>query len=228
VSIEGENPRPSDGVILLHGISRTSGSLRRMQTALEASGFATLNLDYPSRRKALAPLADDLHAAIEGFAHGIGGSIHFVGHSMGGLLARVYIAKYRPARLGRVVMLGTPNGGSEIADRLKNCFAYRAYFGPAGQQLVTQRNAATDAILPRIDYPVGVIAGNRSVYPIASAWLLPRPNDGRVSVENTRLDGMTDHIVVRASHPLMVRNRLAIEQTVAFLRDGRFNADGDS
>ena len=197
-----------------------------MQTAIEASGFVTLNLDYPSRRKALEPLADDLHKAIEGFADGLKGSIHFVGHSMGGLLARVYIAKYRPERLGRVVMLGTPNGGSEIADRLKNFFAYRAYFGPAGQQLVTQRNAATDAALPPIDYPVGIIAGNRSVYPIASALLLPRPNDGRVSVQNTRLDGMTDHIVIGASHPWMVRNRLAIEQTIAFLRDGRFNADG--
>ena len=228
MSIQREKPRPSDGVVLLHGISRTSGSLRRMQAAIEASGFATLNLDYPSRRRALEPLADDLHAAIEGFAHGVEGSIHFVGHSMGGLLARVYIAKYRPERLGRVVMLGTPNGGSEIADRLKDFFAYRAYFGPAGQQLVTQRNAATDAILPPIDYPVGVIAGNRSVYPIASALLLPRPNDGRVSVKNTRLDGMTDHIVVGASHPWMVRNRVAIEQTIAFLRHGRFDGDGDS
>jgi triacylglycerol esterase/lipase EstA (alpha/beta hydrolase family) len=227
VSAQGENPRLRDGVVLLHGISRTSGSLRRMQAAITASGFATLNLGYASRRKALEPLADDLHAAIERFAHDIDGSIHFVGHSMGGLLARVYIAKYRPQRLGRVVMLGTPNGGSEIADRLKNFFAYRAYFGPAGQQLVTQRNAATHAILPRIDYPVGVISGNRSVYPIASAWLLPRPNDGRVSVANTKLDGMTDHIVIGASHPWMVRNRLAIEQTIAFLRDGRFNVHGD-
>jgi pimeloyl-ACP methyl ester carboxylesterase len=227
VSIHGENPRHSDGVILLHGISRTSRSLRKMQTAIEASGFATLNLDYPSRRTALEPLADDLHEAIEGFADGIKGSMHFVGHSMGGLLARVYIAKYRPERLGRVVMLGTPNGGSEIADRLKDFFAYRAYFGPAGQQLVTQRNAATDAILPPVDYPVGVIAGNRSVYPIASALLLPRPNDGRVSVKNTRLDGMIDHIVVAASHPWMARNRVVIEQTIAFLRYGRFDVDGD-
>jgi hypothetical protein len=109
---------------------------------------------------------------------------------------------------------------------LKNFFACRAYFGPAGQQLVTQRNAATDAILPPVDYPVGVIAANRSIYPIASAWLLPRPNDGRVSVKNTRLDGMTDHIAVSASHPWMVRNRLAIEQVVAFLRNCRFNAGG--
>jgi triacylglycerol esterase/lipase EstA (alpha/beta hydrolase family) len=224
----GREPAPQEGVILLHGISRTSSSLRRMQTAIEAAGFVTLNLGYASRRKSLEALAEDIHPAIGHFADGTEGSIHFVGHSMGGLLARAYIAKYRPERLGRVVMLGTPNGGSEIADRLKNFFAYRAYFGPAGQQLVTQRNPATQAILPRIDYPVGIIAGNRSVYPIASALLLPRPNDGRVSVNNTKLEGMTDHIVIGASHPWMVRNRLAIEQTVAFLLNGRFNIDADS
>jgi pimeloyl-ACP methyl ester carboxylesterase len=226
VSTQGENPRHRDGVVLLHGISRTSRSLRRMQTAIEAAGFVTSNLGYASRRKSLEALAEDIHPAICRFAHGIEGSIHFVGHSMGGLLARAYIAKHRPERLGRVVMLGTPNGGSEIADRLKNFFAYRAYFGPAGQQLGTQRNPATQAILPRVDYPVGIIAGNRSVYPIASALPLPRPNDGRVSVKNTKLDGMTDHIVIGASHPWMVRDRFAIEQTIAFLRDGRFNNGG--
>ena len=209
-----------DGVVLLHGISRTPRSFRKMQAAIETSGFATLNLGYASRQKALEALAEDIHPAIERFANGVG-SIHFVGHSMGGLLARVYLAKYRPKRLGRVVMLGTPNRGSEIADRLKDFTAYRLYFGPAGQQLITRRDNALDGIIPPVDYPVGIIAGNRSIYPIASA-LLPKPNDGRVSVENTRLDGMTDHMVVSASHPWLVRNALAIGQTIAFLRDGRF------
>jgi pimeloyl-ACP methyl ester carboxylesterase len=212
-----------DGVVLLHGISRTSRSFRRMRTAIEASGFATFNLGYASRRKSLESLADDIHPAIERFADSIEGSLHFVGHSMGGLLTRVYLAKYRPSRLGRVVMLGTPNGGSEIADRLKNFRAYRAWFGPAGQQLITRRDAALDAILPPVDYPVGIIAGNRSIYPISSAFL-PKPNDGRVSVANTRLDGMADHVVIGASHPWLMRNALAIEQTIAFLRDGRFSA----
>ena len=141
---------------------------------------------------------------------------------MGGLLARVYLAKYRAQRLGRVVMLGTPNGGSEIADRLKNFSGYRAFFGPAGQQLGTQRDAAVDALLPKVDYPVGIIAGNHSIYPLASA-LLPKPNDGRVSVENTKLDGMADHIVVGSPHPWLMRNDVAIAQTIAFLREGRFN-----
>ncbi len=170
-----ERPAPAnptqDGVVLLHGMSRTARSFRKMQAALEAAGFATLNQDYASRRKALEALAEDIHPAIAGFASGIDGSVHFVCHSMGGLLARVYLARYRPQRLGRVVMLGTPNGGSEIADRLKDFTAYRAFFGPAGQQLGTLRDAAIDAILPSVDYPVGIIAGNRSIYPISSVGL---------------------------------------------------------
>jgi pimeloyl-ACP methyl ester carboxylesterase len=192
-----------------------------MQTALEGSGFATLNQDYASRRKALEALAEDIHPSIQRFADGIDGAVHFVGHSMGGLLARVYIARYRPKRLGRVVMLGTPNGGSEIADRLKHIGAYRAWFGPAGQQLVTQRDATIAAMFPPVDYPVGIIAGNRSVDPIMSAFL-PKPHDGRVSVENTRLDGMADHIIVGTSHPRLIRNGRAIEQTITFVRDGSF------
>jgi pimeloyl-ACP methyl ester carboxylesterase len=167
-----------DGVVLLHGISRTTRSFRKMQTALEGSGFATLNQDYASRRKALEALAEDIHPSIQRFADGIDGAVHFVGHSMGGLLARVYIARYRPKRLGRVVMLGTPNSGSEIADRLKHMGAYRAWFGPAGQQLVTQRDATIAAMFPPVDYPVGIIAGNRSVDPIMSTFLPKRTMAG--------------------------------------------------
>jgi pimeloyl-ACP methyl ester carboxylesterase len=192
-----------------------------MQAAVEAAGYATLNVGYASRSKALEALAEDIHPAVERFAESLEGSVHFVCHSMGGLLARVYVARHRPKRLGRVVMLGTPNGGSEIADRLKHIGAYRAWFGPAGQQLVTRRDAAISAMFPPVDYPVGIIAGNRSVYPITSAFL-PRPHDGRVSVENTKLDGMADHIVIETSHPWLVRNGPAIAQTIAFLQDGRF------
>src|SRR6202000_1112853 len=105
-------------------------------------------VDYPSRQKSLEALTEEIHPAIERFAARIEGSLHFVGHSMGGLLTRVYLARYRPARLGRVVMLGTPNGGSEIADRLKNFLPYRLFFGPAGQQLRTPRDAGVPAPFP--------------------------------------------------------------------------------
>jgi pimeloyl-ACP methyl ester carboxylesterase len=222
VSEQAASGKPTqDGVVLLHGISRTTRSFQKMQHAVDGEGYATLNLGYASRRKALEALAEDIHPAIDLFAGGLTGSVHFVCHSMGGLLARVYLARYRPSRLGRVVMLGTPNGGSEIADRLKNFVGYRAFFGPAGQQLVTRRDAAIDALLPAIDYPVGIIAGNRSIYPMGAAFLR-RPHDGRVSVANTKLDGMADHVVVGTTHPWLVRNDLAIKQTIAFLREGKF------
>jgi pimeloyl-ACP methyl ester carboxylesterase len=209
------------GVVLLHGIAGRSLLLRRLENALQRAGFATLNIDYESRKKPLEQLAEDIHPAITAFASVDTGPIHFVTHSMGGLLARVYIAKYRPARLGRVVMLGTPNGGSEIADRFKDVALYRSYFGPAGLQLATTQHG-TLAALPRLDYPVGVIAGNRFLDPISALFLLPWPNDGRVSVESSKLADMTDHTMVRASHMGLVLHPASIRQTISFLREGRF------
>ncbi|GLR89853.1 hypothetical protein GCM10007857_65670 [Bradyrhizobium iriomotense] len=212
---------PQDGVVLLHGISRTARSFHKMELAIGRAGYAILNLDYASRRKPLQELAEDIHPAIDSFSGSVGGSVHFVCHSMGGLLARVYLARHRTRNLGRVVMLGTPNGGSEIADRLMRYLPYRTFFGPAGQQLGTHRDAATAELLPPIDYPVGIIAGDRSIYPVAGA-LLPRPHDGRVSVANTVVDGMADHMVVHATHPWLMRHDEAIAATITFLRDGRF------
>jgi pimeloyl-ACP methyl ester carboxylesterase len=215
-----EAPQSGDarcpGVVLLHGIARTSASLRKLERALQASGFATLNIDYPSRKKAIAALADDIHPAISGFAER-DAPLHFVAHSMGGLVARAYIPKHRPARLGRVVMLGTPNSGSEVADLLSGSRLYRTFYGPAGLELTTAIRA-----LPTVDYPVGVIAGNRFIDPVAGLLVLPKPNDGRVSVQSAMLAGMTDHVVVKASHTGLPRHAAAIEQTIAFLRDGRF------
>jgi pimeloyl-ACP methyl ester carboxylesterase len=155
------------------------------------------------------------------FAAQLDGPVHFVTHSMGGLLARVLIARHRPARLGRVVMLGTPNGGSEIADRLQNVGLYRSYFGPAGLQLVTTKDV-TLASLPPADYEIGVIAGNRFLDPIGALFLLPWPNDGRVSVESCKLAEMADYTTVKASHMGLLVHPTSFRQTVAFLRDGQF------
>ncbi len=217
-----QNSGGAGGVVMLHGIARSSRSFRKMQGALDAAGFVTLNVDYQSRTKSLEALVADIHPAITAFAARVGGPVNFVAHSMGALLTRAYLARHPPSRLGRVLLLGPPNNGSEIADRFGRLALYRAFFGPAGQQLTTAPDAATRALLPTPTYPLGVIAGNRSVYPIASRFL-PLPNDGRVSVTSTRLDGMTDHIVIATAHPLLVRDARAIAQTIAFLRNGEFS-----
>lgn len=206
------------GVVLLHGIARSSASLKSLERALKAAGFATLNLDYPSRKKPIAALAEDIHPQVARFAER-DAPLYFVAHSMGGLVTRAYIAKYRPARLAGVVMLGTPNSGSEVADLLSGSRLYRAFYGPAGLELTTAIRA-----LPAVDYPVGVIAGCRFIDPVAGHFVLPKPNDGRVSVQSAMLAGMTDHVVVKASHTGLPRNAGAITQTIAFLREGRFHA----
>lgn len=216
-----EMPQSGDarcpGVVLLHGIARTSASLRSLERALAATGFATVNVDYPSRSEPIAALADDIHPQVSRFAER-DAPLHFVAHSMGGLVARAYVAKYRPAQLASVVMLGTPNGGSEVADLLSGSRLYRAFYGPAGLELTTARADA----FPPVDYPVGVIAGSRFIDPVAGLLVLPKPNDGRVSVQSAMLSGMADHIVVKASHTGLPRHAAAIKQTIAFLRDGRF------
>lgn len=212
----------TEGVLLLHGIARRAASLRPVERELAAEGYATLNLDYPARRLALADIAETIAPQVAAFAAGVS-RLHIVTHSMGGLVARVLLARHRPANLGRVVMLGPPNGGSEVADALHRLAPYRRFFGPAGGELVTLRGAAQERLFGPVDYPLGVIAGRRSLYPLASLLLLPGPNDGRVTVARTRLEGMADHVVLPAAHPTLMRNRRALSQTLHFLREGRFD-----
>lgn len=215
-----------DRVLLLHGIARTSASLAKLARSLDAAGFATLNLDYPSRKQSLADLAEHVHKAATPFLAQPGGQAHVVTHSMGGLLARAYIRRHRPPDLGRVVMMGPPNTGSEFADVLARHPLYRGYFGPAGQQLGTDPEGKLSRLFGVVDYPVGVIAGDRALDPLG--WLLlPRPNDGRVSVDRTHVGGMAGHVTVHATHALMVRNAEVIRHTIRFLRPGRFD-DGKS
>ena len=212
----------TDGVVLLHGIGSTSASMRPLRRALEADGFAVLNLDYRSRSRPLAALAEAIHGPIARFAETMPGATHVVAHSMGGLLTRAYLARRRPERLGRVVMLGTPNGGSEMADRLRDQALYRLVFGPAGQQLVTAQDAELRATLGSVDYPLGVLAGDRPISPVFAALLLPSPNDGKVSVASTRVAGMADHRVIHTSHTRLIAHPEAIGAVRRFLSAGRF------
>jgi hypothetical protein len=140
---------------------------------------------------------------------------------MGGILVRSYFARHSACDLGRVVMVGPPNQGSELVDRLGSCPIFSLINGPAGRELGTSANSLPNRLgTPK--YYVGVIAGNRSINWINSL-LIPGPDDGKVSVERTKLSSMADHIVVPTTHPFMVRNREVICQTIEFLRSGKFD-----
>lgn len=211
----------NSGVLLLHGIARTSTSMALLARALRRAGYETLNLDYPSRRLTISEAADHVQTAIELWVAALPGEVHFVTHSMGGLVARTLINRRRPPNLGRVVMLGTPNQGSEMADLLCDRWIFRRLFGPAGADLVTRRGAALSDMLGSVDYPLGIIAGNRA-FDAASWLILPKPNDGKVTVARTKVEGMADHLTLPVTHTFMMRNPAVIAATLAFLKHGRF------
>jgi pimeloyl-ACP methyl ester carboxylesterase len=208
-------------VILLHGLCRTSRSMVPMERALAQAGYHVLNVDYPSRTAGIETLSEDaIGRAVADCEKAGAEKIHFVTHSLGGILVRSYLARHTIPQLGRVVMLGPPNQGSEVVDRLGSWWAFKKLNGPAGGELGTDKNSTPNQLGPA-NFCVGVIAGDRSINWINSR-LIPGRDDGKVSVERTRLAGMADHLVLHATHPFLMRNRTAIRQTIYFLQAGRF------
>ena len=209
-------------VILLHGLCRTSRSMAKMERALTDAGYQVKNVDYHSRTASVQQLADDAIGKAVGNCQQDGASkIDFVTHSLGGILVRSYLARHSLPSLGRVVMLAPPNQGSEVVDKLGWLFLFKWINGPAGGELGTGTNSTPNRLGPAT-FPVGIIAGDRSINWINSL-LIPGRDDGKVSVERTRLAGMNDHIVIHTAHPFIMRNREVIRQTIQFLRTGGFD-----
>lgn len=215
---------PRECVILLHGLGRTALSMVPMALALQDAGYVTANINYPSRESPVETLAAE--ALPRGFAqcHELGSTkVHIVTHSMGGLLTRQYLEQNEAATLSRVVMMGPPNQGSAVADRLMDEAFYRSVNGPAGQQLGTGPDGIAAKLGP-VRFPLGVLAGNqRTTVDKYLSEGIDEPTDGKVTVEEARVEGMADFRVLEANHTFILADPEAIREVVNFLREGRFS-----
>ncbi len=213
-------PEGADAVILVHGLGRSPASMAILGGRLESDGFRVVRFGYPSTSEPIEALVDSLAAEVERCCGAHPGTAHFVTHSMGGVLVRVYLARQPQPHGGRVVMLSPPNQGSEIVDTFSESPLLRSFLGPAGTRLGTDA-AGIASQLPPIRFSVGVIAGDRSMSPLGS-WLIPGPDDGKVGVGRTKLDGAVDFIVLPATHTFIMNRADVAEEVAHFLRQGRF------
>lgn len=208
-------------VVVLHGLAMNRLWMTGICSHLKKEGYAVHALSYPSRSKSFEKLVDEhIAPAIKDIP---ADKVDFVVHSMGGLLVRIYALKYGAGKIGRVVMIGTPNHGSEVADFLHDWPVFKWYFGEAGQTLGTS-GTGVHAHLPPVAFECGVIAGKNHWFhlPTSAIVPLPKPHDGVVSVESTKVDGMTDHTIIFGDHSQMVWMPRVWKLASAFLKNGRF------
>ncbi len=208
-------------VVLIHGLNRSWRAMDDMAEALQQAGFSTANVDYPSQAgpiEVIAPMA--VGTGLEQCRSTGAERIHFVTHSIGGILLRYAHAQSPIRDLGRVVMLGPPNKGSEVVDKTRGWPGAVLVGGEAGLQLGTGDDSVPLSLGP-VDFDLGVIAGTGSINPWMSA-MLPEEDDGKVTVARTQVEGMRDFMIVDSSHRGITAADIVIRNTKAFLRRGAF------
>lgn len=221
--VAGCGTAPIDGadtVVVVHGLGRTPASMAILGTRLEAAGYRVVSFGYPSTTEPMELLVDRLDAELARCCGGERERVHFVTHSMGGLLVRSYLAEQPLAHKGHVVMLSPPSQGSEIVDAVADSPLLRSLLGPSGSRLGTD-GSGIPSQLPPVRFSLGIIAGDRSLNPLGS-WLIPGPDDGKVGVDRARLEGADDFIVIPATHTFIMNRADVADQVVHFLREGHF------
>lgn len=214
-------PPEAETVVLLHGLGRTELSMALLGTRIEDGGYHVVNVGYPSKEETLEELTERLHREILVCCPARRRDVHFVTHSMGGIIVRNYLAKHSPDHRGRVVMLSPPNQGSEVADAFQDSPLMRTIMGETGLALGTDTTDIPRSLGPA-DFELGILTGRLSLDPIGS-WLIPGPDDGKVSIEAARLEGAVAFKVVDASHTFIMNDLEVAREVLRFLRTGRFS-----
>jgi pimeloyl-ACP methyl ester carboxylesterase len=196
-------------VLLVHGLLRSPRSFAFVRRALEKAGFAASGFGYPSTRGTFDRHGDSLAAELARLdADPAVARLHLVGHSLGNLVIRAALARPRPGKLGRVVMLVPPNRGSPVARRLARRLGD---LFPVLHDLSDEPGSAARRLPPLAGVPFGVIAARF---------------DHVVRRVSTHLPGESGHLLLATTHSFLLLRPSVHRQIVRFLRDGRFEPVG--
>lgn len=213
--------RPGETVVLVHGLGGAPAQMSLLGRRLRAAGYRVVNPKFSSAQP-LESIVEQLANVVRTCQAKGAETVHFVTHSLGGLVVRAYLAGRSEPYDGRVVMLSPPNQGSEIVDAFQRSPLLTSILGPVGAQLGTNPESIPSSLGPA-NFDVGIIAGDKSINPIGS-WLIPGPSDGTVSVERTRLEGAAAFKVVSGTHTFLMNRIDVARDVIRFLHEGRFSA----
>lgn len=207
-------------VVLLHGLARGKAAMWWLASELEDAGYNVVRVGYKSLRKQPDEILANVENQINGCCSKEKNIVHFVGHSLGGLLSRAYLQNNKVKNLGKVVLIGSPSNGTELVDYYKDR-SWASLAGPTTLSLGTDAESFPCSLSAPY-YPVGVIAGVTGDED--NDHILPGKDDGIVTVASTKIKGMTDFREVKVSHAMMRYNREVAELTVSFLKHGKFES----
>lgn len=215
------NPQREETVVLLHGLFRSDRSMASLEHYLQNHGYQVINIDYQSTRFPIETLVKQVHEQLASQEISAAKRVHFVTHSLGGIITRLLLKEYPMPQLGRVVMLSPPNRGSELIDTFRGVNFLKQIAGPASISLGTESESIPNRLGP-IDFELGIITGNWSFNPIFST-IIPGEDDGKVSVERAKIEGMKDFLVLPYSHTFIMNKRKVQEEVLYFLQRGSFS-----
>jgi len=196
-------------VIILHGLGRRGASMRKLATAIEAVGFEDMVLDYPSTSHAIEALIDVLCAQLP-----TKGRLHFVGHSLGGILSKKLAKRLPHERRGRVVQIGAPNFGSELAARAG---VFSKVMGPALADLHPHEGEDDSAL------DMGAIGGTAAPAAYSLITGIDGENDGKVSLRSAFGHAPENKtLALPVAHSLMMQDKRVIKAVTNFLQTGQF------
>lgn len=218
----GDSLASQDCVILLHGLARSKYSMSSMESYMRKMNYIVVNQEYPTTKRSIKELAEqDVVSMVDACQQYKPEKIHFITHSIGGIVLRAYLQDHHPQNIGRVVMLAPPNHGTQLADVLHRNVLFKMIAGPAGQELTTYHTSTPNQLTQSIKPETGVIAGTFSFMPLMK-YFFHEENDGKVPVSSTYIAGMTDFMEMHVSHMFMMQNKSVMKEAAYFLQHGSF------